>query len=404
MRLIHCADLHLGIETYGRLDVGTGLSTRTVDCLQALDELVEFALRNDVEAVLFCGDAYKGLHPSQTHQRELAMRLKRLADGGIRTVMVLGNHDAARAPGRASTPDIFRTLSPGGMVSVASEPEVLKYSGWQLVAVPWLFPSQVFSAGELRELGIGQVGPALAQHIERSIVELGQALDPKMPRILAAHVSVEGSRLGSEQWMMLGDACGVLRLGALHAELFDYVALGHHHLAQELGANVMYAGSLQRVDFGEDDSPKGFYVVDLEPGKPAHVRFQPVGARRFVTVEVKPLREDPTPETVAAVERAGVADAIVRVVIKVSPPKAALLREHEVRQALAPAHFIAYIRKDVLEGDRRRVEDDQHLESMTVRQALSLYLAQKAVAPDRRQVLLQAADKLMIGGQKGEQE
>jgi len=47
MRILHFADLHLGVETYGGVDPATGLSTRLIDVLKALDAVVEYALGND---------------------------------------------------------------------------------------------------------------------------------------------------------------------------------------------------------------------------------------------------------------------------------------------------------------------------------------------------------------------
>ena len=71
MRVLHFADLHLGGENYSRIDPATGLSTCFGDFLASLDEVVEFALENEIDLVLFCGDAYKSRDPSQTHQRAL---------------------------------------------------------------------------------------------------------------------------------------------------------------------------------------------------------------------------------------------------------------------------------------------------------------------------------------------
>ena len=72
MRILHFSDLHIGVENYGRIDPTTGLSTRLGDFLAALDQVVDFALENDVDLVLLAGDVYKGRDPSQTHQREFA--------------------------------------------------------------------------------------------------------------------------------------------------------------------------------------------------------------------------------------------------------------------------------------------------------------------------------------------
>jgi exonuclease SbcD len=37
MRILHFSDLHIGVESYGRTDPHTGLSTRLLDFLPALD-------------------------------------------------------------------------------------------------------------------------------------------------------------------------------------------------------------------------------------------------------------------------------------------------------------------------------------------------------------------------------
>ena len=75
MRILHFAEVHIGVENYGRTDPDTGLSTRLGDFLQTLDELVEYAIDTRVDLALFCGDAYKNRDPNQTHQREFAKRI-----------------------------------------------------------------------------------------------------------------------------------------------------------------------------------------------------------------------------------------------------------------------------------------------------------------------------------------
>ena len=110
MRILHFSDLHIGVENYGRIDPETGLSTRLGDFLAALDQVVDFALTQQVDLVLLAGDAYKGRDPSQTHQREFARRLSRLSGAGIPTFLLVGNHDLPNATSRANAVEIFPTL------------------------------------------------------------------------------------------------------------------------------------------------------------------------------------------------------------------------------------------------------------------------------------------------------
>src|SRR5512136_207486 len=111
MKIIHFADLHLGVETYGKINPETGVSTRLDDFLKAIDKLVDYALDHQIDLVLFCGDAYKSREPSQTQQREFARRIKRLSGGGVPLFLLIGNHDLPNALGRATTIEIFATLS-----------------------------------------------------------------------------------------------------------------------------------------------------------------------------------------------------------------------------------------------------------------------------------------------------
>ena len=61
LRILHFSDLHIGVENYGRIDPQTGLSTRLIDFLSSLDQVVEFALTENVDLVILAGDAYNCL-------------------------------------------------------------------------------------------------------------------------------------------------------------------------------------------------------------------------------------------------------------------------------------------------------------------------------------------------------
>jgi len=418
MRILHFADLHLGVETYGRPDPATGLSTRLLDFLRALDELVDYAVEERVDLVLFCGDAYKSREPSQTHQREFARRIRRLVDAGIPVFLLVGNHDLPGAVSRATSLEIFHTLlsrdnGEAGSVYVAGRPAthvVATAAGpVQIVALPWLTPGRFLAREEQAGLAIDQVLARMEEAVGRFVQERGEALDPGLPSVLAAHVALTGSlvREGSEKWMTVGRYPELLK-STLHPQLFDYVALGHMHQRSALGGDgatpLVYPGSLQRVDFGEEEGEKGFCVVELDPQRPRGERlvgepqFRPVWTRPFVTVNVSPRQEDPTLEVLAAIERAGVDDAIVRVIIRLSRAQEPLLREAEVRQALVGAQFVAYIKRETIEEQRTaRLPAGVRPESLTPLEALRLYLDDRKVAAERREVLLRHARALLEG-------
>ena len=79
MKLLHFSDLHIGMENYGKLDPQTGLSTRLLDFFATFDFIVDKALEENVDAVLFAGDAYKTRDPNPTQQRGFGERIKKIA-------------------------------------------------------------------------------------------------------------------------------------------------------------------------------------------------------------------------------------------------------------------------------------------------------------------------------------
>ena len=101
LRVIHFADLHLGVEAGGRPNPDTGLNQRIHDVCDRLDELCAVAEEEEVDAVLFAGDAFKNQHPSPTLQNLFAKRVRRLARSGAAVFLLVGNHDLPRSAGLA---------------------------------------------------------------------------------------------------------------------------------------------------------------------------------------------------------------------------------------------------------------------------------------------------------------
>ena len=75
MKLLHFADAHIDMANYGRHDPQTGLPLRVLDFLKSLDTIVDTAISEKVDMVIFAGDAYKDRSPAPTFQREWGRRL-----------------------------------------------------------------------------------------------------------------------------------------------------------------------------------------------------------------------------------------------------------------------------------------------------------------------------------------
>jgi len=408
VKILHFADLHLGVESYGRIDPATGLSSRLLDFLSALDQVVDYALGNKVDLVLFCGDAYKSREPSQTQQREFAKRIRRLSSSNIPIFLLIGNHDLPNAIGRATTTEIFDTLAVEN-VYVSNRPDIYRIptnSGTiQIVSLPWLRRSALLSKEETKNLNFEQINQRLQQVLTNIIAANIPKLDPGLPSILAAHVWVSGAQVGSERLMTIGQE-HVLLVSNVANPAFDYIALGHIHKHQVLSQNppVVYAGSLERLDFSEEEDEKGFYVVEIEPDKETGKRhvsfdFHPVTGRRFLTVNigVDSQDTDSTSTVLKAIaeQRENIGDAIIRLNISLPAEHEGQLRDNDIRNALAEAHYFT-IARDIRRETRLRL-GKWTAEEITPVEALKAYLESKKVPPERAKILLQYGEKLIQG-------
>ena len=388
MRIVHFSDLHIGVENYGRLDPTTGLSTRMGDFLSAFDELVEYCLTNSVDLVVFAGDAFKSREPKQTQQREFAKRVARLANAGVQVFLLVGNHDLPYALAQATSIEIYDTLAVQN-VTVADRVGTwtieTKSGPVQVVGLPWPRRSILLSRDSVKNLTFDQLNEQIQDLLTRLLFNEAEALDPSIPAILSAHITVAQATVGSERSMMIGND-HVILLSNVGLPQFDYVALGHIHKMQVLTESppVVYSGSLQRVDFSEEKDPKGFYIADLDLSLPqgqrvTSYRFQTVNARPFVTIDVDIPSDDlnPTATIVNRLRQSPIADAVVRLRIKVPAELEPMILDADIRKALAPAHFVAAISREV---DRTRTFrlDGQAVDGMTPRDALKAYLDSSA--------------------------
>ena len=97
MKILHFADAHIDMANYGRHDPETGLPLRVLDFLKSLDTIINAAVSEKVDMVIFAGDAYKDRAPAPTFQREWGKRIIQLSQAKIPTLLLIGNHDLSPA-------------------------------------------------------------------------------------------------------------------------------------------------------------------------------------------------------------------------------------------------------------------------------------------------------------------
>jgi exonuclease SbcD len=401
IRLLHTADLHIGMENYGQIDPATGINGRVLDFLRRLDDAVGYALEHEIDLVLFAGDAYKTRNPNSTYRREFARRIRRLADAGVPVVLLVGNHDLPSMQRKASSVEIFDTLRVPNVLVAKREGlhrlRTRRGDEIQVATVPYPLRRALLTHDEFKGLSLADLDVAVRGMMAANIGALAAQVDRDMPAVLMGHFSVSEATWGSERSVMLGRDV-IVPLSSLADPTWDYVALGHIHKHQALNGEhhppVVYAGSLERIDFGEEREEKGFVVAEVTRGQTTW-HFQQVAARRFVTLTFD-VREaaDPTEAVAEGIGRHDVSDAVVRLIIHALPEQDGLLRDADVRRALSEAYFVASIQKEIERQHRTRL-GDQGAEGLTPRELLELYLDSKDTPRERVQALLEHADELL---------
>jgi exonuclease SbcD len=269
----------------------------------------------------------------------------------------------------------------------------------QVVTVPYPQRNRLLSQEQFRQMDIAELDKALAEIVGENIRTLAQeaAQNPEIPTIFTGHFSVSEAKQGSEQSVMIGRDVIIIK-SLLADPVWDYVALGHIHRHQELNNGyhppIVYPGSLERIDFGEEREAKGFVWVELEKGQ-AKWEFVQVKSRKFLTIRVD-VRDSDEPMTTILdkIDEYSFRDAVVRLIIQAREEQDALIEDRQIQQALRQASYVAGVRHEVDRVHRRRL-GETNLEELTPLEALALYFDSTGVDKDRKALLLKHAEAII---------
>lgn len=386
MKLLHFADVHLGMENYGRVNPQTGLNSRFEDGMKCLSFIVDTALEREVDAAIFAGDAYRNCDPNPTHQHGFATQMRRLTDAGIPLILVPGNHDMPISFGRKTAIDIFAALG-NERVHVFTKRRIEKVETrngtLQIAPFPWPVRSNLLAKDEFRGASEEDVVREIEKQSALTIEALAAAVDASLPSVLVAHLMADRAETsGSEYYAaIMRDpriSTSVLANGA-----FDYVALGHVHKFQDLNKNqkppVIYSGSMDRINFGEARDTKGFCLVTIEESgastRETSYEFIETPTRPFVTIRCDIERgEEPTVTLLQAIDKKSeqLKSAVVRVVYDIDSEGEIDLNMKEIHAALSDAFLVDSIARAPRQQEERARRSDLD-ETLSWPEALKKY-------------------------------
>ncbi|MEH1849606.1 MAG: exonuclease SbcCD subunit D [Nostoc sp.] len=402
IKILHLSDIHMGSGfSHGRINPATGLNTRLEDFVNTLSICIDRALTDAVDMVIFGGDAFPDATPPPYVQQAFASQFRRLVDGNIPTVLLVGNHDQhSQGQGGASL-NIYRTLGVPGFVvgdTLTTHCIQTRNGKVQVITLPWLTRSTLMTRQETEGLSLAQVNQLLTERLRVVLEGEIRRLDPNVPTVLLAHLMSDNASLGAERFLAVGKGF-TLPLSLLTRPCFDYVALGHVHRHQNLNKSnnppVIYPGSIERVDFSEEKEDKGYVMLELERGR-VEWEFCPLTVRTFRTIEVDVSKaNDPQVVLMKAIAKYDIQDTVVRLIYKLRSEQMDLIDSSSLHTALSPAHTYTIQAELVSQLARPRIPELSASSSIDPMEALKTYLNNREDLKDITASMLEAAQKLL---------
>lgn len=308
MKFLHTSDLHIGkiVNEFSMLE----------DQKYILDQILNIAVDERVDAVVIAGDIYDRSIPSTEAVQLLDNFLTRLLNVGIKILMISGNHDSAERVSFANRILEHQGLYIAGAGTEISAGTSVEVSDGTSVAIS-VGASAETDGAEWEEKDVemashlnhtkrvileDEFGPVefvlfpflkpavvgareAAETVEKVLSTLPTTMDLAARRVMVTHFFVTGE--GGQQ-PELSDSETTVQVGGLdnvpvsYFGLYDYVALGHIHKPQKIGLNhVYYAGSPLKYSFSEAKGNKSVNLVTLGAK----------GDLKMEKVALKPLRE-----------------------------------------------------------------------------------------------------------------
>jgi DNA repair exonuclease SbcCD nuclease subunit len=258
-RFVHAADLHIdspfkGVTAQSKT-VAEALQNAT---LQAFDNIVDLCIDSEADFLIVAGDVYDGADRNIQPQLAFYDGLKRLADKGIRSFVIHGNHDPL-----------------GGWAASLDWPDAVTIFASRV-------ESYTFEKGghEVATLaGISYQNSREDRNLARLLAASDSARRSDLFQIAVLHCNVGGDKAHANY--------APCSLDELIGHQFDYWALGHVHERKVMCQEpwVVYPGNSQGRSVRETGA-RGCYLVEVSGKRSLRLEFMSTDCVRWMLGEV----------------------------------------------------------------------------------------------------------------------
>lgn len=294
MRILHTSDWHLN----DRLD----RIKRQPDIAARLEEIAGYLDEHRVDVMIVSGDIFSTFERLDEVRAALedAQRIFKpfLLRGGT-IIGISGNHDSEplfnllRATLDLASPLEPQGARPRGRLYLAAQPTYLRLEDrngqpTQFVLMPYPTVAGYLRDENARFASVDEKNRLLHQAVVSKLRQFyDQRLDPRLPSVLVAHAHIRGSAIHNLYRISERDDV-VFDPGDLPAN-WAYIAYGHIHKPQPMqGAeHIRYAGSVDRMDFGEMNDEKSVVLIEIgDKGRVGEPALLPLKATPLYRVEI----------------------------------------------------------------------------------------------------------------------
>ena len=271
MKFIHTSDWHIGRQFHN--------VSLIKDQRHVLDQILDYAYEEAVDAVVIAGDIYDRSVPPSVAVELLDDVLNKICtELNIPVILIPGNHDSAERLGFAS-----RQLKQAGLHIISeldqmTTPVVINTPDGDVCfyGIPYNDPETVRN----------HYAVDVSSHDEAHahLIDLINAVKSDQScNIVISHCFIDGAEESdSERPLSIG---GADRVSYEPFDAFDYVALGHLHSPQYKGKeHIRYSGSILKYSFSEQNQKKGITLVEIDGSGLKSTKHLPLKALRDMRI------------------------------------------------------------------------------------------------------------------------
>lgn len=270
MRILHTSDWHLGRQFFQ-----LPLDEDHDAILAQIDSAI---LEHSPDVLIIAGDIFDRAGPPQTALTRLRdFLLRATANPGLAIVIIAGNHDAAAQIGMLGVLAPIGKALIRGPLDANDLPMMLEdeHGSVAISALPFSYEFAARACFDAEDISSPADVIAAQVNAARDRVPAGARW------IVVAHSFVEGAASTDSERSLSRTVGGI---ETISAEIFDgahYVALGHLHRAQSVGAShIRYSGSPLAFGFDEEGQEKSLTLIDMAADGSIETTAIPLKPRR----------------------------------------------------------------------------------------------------------------------------